>query len=253
VSGGSAPTNRAGFAVPTRRVGRPRSRPEATPGLDPREEILKVAAELFTAKGYAATTTRMIAEGVGLRQASLFHHFARKEEILAELLDRTVRPAISFADWAANEAVTVDVVLHALCWWDSHNLCSRPDNLAGLQLLHEAREDRFRGFWEARDHLRDQYRRAIDAIARSGRRRGDVELTTTLVFGLVESVLMWFERDGQQSPEQVASAIANAAVGIAGVAPGSVAAIEVESAAVRQRFASAAHTRSGDEPHAVDR
>jgi AcrR family transcriptional regulator len=239
VSGSGAVADPPGIVVPPRRVGRPRSQPEATPGLDPREEILNVAAELFTAKGYAATTTRMIAEGVGLRQASLFHHFARKEEILAELLDRTIRPAIAFADWADREAVAVDVAFHALCWWDSHNLCSRPDNLAGLQLLHEARDDRFRGFWEDRDHLRDRYRRSIDAI---GERDDDVELTTTLIFGLVESVLMWFDRDGPQSPQQVASAIANAAVGIAGVAPASVAAIEVESARLRARFAAAVGT-----------
>jgi AcrR family transcriptional regulator len=198
-----------------------------------------VSAELFTAKGYAATTTRMIAEGVGLRQASLFHYFARKEEILAELLDRTVRPAIAFATWAAREQGAAPVALHALCWWDAHNLCSRPDNLAGLQLLHEAKDDRFSGFWQDRDHLRAQYRRAVAAFGGAGRSAGDVEVTTTLIFGLVESVLMWFDRGGPQTPQRVASAIANAAVAIAGIEPDQIDGIELESATLRERFASA--------------
>ena len=74
------------------RVGRARRTP--TPPADTREAILDVAAELFANKGYAATGTREIATMVGLRQASLFHYFARKEDLFAELLDRTVSPAL---------------------------------------------------------------------------------------------------------------------------------------------------------------
>ena len=42
-------------------VGRPRSGGRQRPGGTPREEILDAAAELFTSRGYAATSTRMIA------------------------------------------------------------------------------------------------------------------------------------------------------------------------------------------------
>jgi AcrR family transcriptional regulator len=194
---------------------------------------LKVSAELFSARGYAATTTRMIADGVGLRQASLFHYFDRKEEILAELLDRTVRPALAFSAWIDSGVDASAVTLHALSWWDSHNLCSRPDNLAGLQLLHEARDERFSKFWKDRELLIERYRVAI--VATRGAQESDA-LITTLVFGLVESVLMWFDRDGAPRPTDVASAIARAVLGIAGVDASAIVAIEDESAALRDRF-----------------
>ncbi|MGH3975407.1 MAG: TetR/AcrR family transcriptional regulator, partial [Pseudonocardiaceae bacterium] len=58
--------------------------------MEPREEILNIAAGLFVERGFAATSTREIAEVVGIRQASLYFHFANKEEILGELLQRSI-------------------------------------------------------------------------------------------------------------------------------------------------------------------
>jgi len=61
-------------------------------------------------------------------------------------------------------------------------------------------------------------------------------LTTDLVFGLVESVLTWFEREGSAQPHDVASAIAHAVLAIVGVSPGDAARAERASARLRERF-----------------
>ena len=63
----------------------------------PRAQILDAAAELFVRQGLAATTTRQIADRVGIRQASLYYHFAGKDEILLELLTQSVRPSLLLA------------------------------------------------------------------------------------------------------------------------------------------------------------
>ncbi|WP_295826141.1 TetR/AcrR family transcriptional regulator [uncultured Microbacterium sp.] len=52
-----------------------------------RQQILVHAARLFGRHGYHGTTTREIADAVGIRQPSLFYHFAAKHVILAELVD----------------------------------------------------------------------------------------------------------------------------------------------------------------------
>ena len=44
----------------------------------PGEEILKVAARLFSLKGYAGTTMADIADSVGIRSPSLYYHFSDK-------------------------------------------------------------------------------------------------------------------------------------------------------------------------------
>ncbi len=64
-------------------------RPPATPdgAGDRRTAILDAALESFAARGYIDTTMRDVAETAGVAKATLFHHFATKEELLSEALD----------------------------------------------------------------------------------------------------------------------------------------------------------------------
>jgi AcrR family transcriptional regulator len=55
-----------------------------------RDEILRVAAELFAAKGYEETTIREIGDAAGILSGSLYHHFRTKEEMLHDLVRRFV-------------------------------------------------------------------------------------------------------------------------------------------------------------------
>src|SRR5689334_15009327 len=52
-----------------------------------RERILKVAEELFAERGYHGARLHEIAQGVGVQKASLFHHFASKEDLYCAVLD----------------------------------------------------------------------------------------------------------------------------------------------------------------------
>lgn len=57
-----------------------------------RERILASAATLFDRRGYSGTSTRAIAEAVGIRQPSMFHHFASKGELMRALLAISLSP-----------------------------------------------------------------------------------------------------------------------------------------------------------------
>lgn len=56
-----------------------------------RRLILDTAARLLRSGGYHQTTLREIAEAVGIRKASLYYHFASKEEIVEEVVNDGVR------------------------------------------------------------------------------------------------------------------------------------------------------------------
>lgn len=56
--------------------------------VDRRQQILEAAAEMFARQGAATTTVRQIADSVGILSGSLYHHFASKDEMLAEILGR---------------------------------------------------------------------------------------------------------------------------------------------------------------------
>lgn len=55
-----------------------------------REQILERALELFSQKGYSATTMRDIAAAVGVKAASLYNHFESKQGLFDALIEREV-------------------------------------------------------------------------------------------------------------------------------------------------------------------
>jgi AcrR family transcriptional regulator len=187
-------------------VGRPRADPRPSTA-DPQEEILLAAAELFASEGYTATSTRAIAQAVGLRQASLFHYYPRKEAILAELLDRTLRPTLDMSRRLEQAGLGPEATLWVLAERDVGNLCAGPYNLGALQLLPEARGDQFAWFWRRRQRLFSFYRRAVRAGADAGLfPAGSGPTASELVFGLVESVITAKEvvRADPTTPAQIA-------------------------------------------------
>jgi AcrR family transcriptional regulator len=176
----------------------------------PSEDILDAAASLFCSIGYSSTTTRQIADAAGLRQGSLFHYFARKEDILAELLDRTVEPALLFVAWLDSVEAEPDVALATLVRADVTNLCLLPHNLGTLLLFPEARGVRFAAYWEKRAALRTRYRAITAAAKAAGHIEvDDLDFATDLIFGLVESVITWYPRTHGRSADEVGISIAD--------------------------------------------
>ncbi|AQA06728.1 TetR family transcriptional regulator [Mycobacterium sp. MS1601] len=165
--------------------GRPRLSSRRRPGVSARDEILDAAAELFTTRGYANTSTRTIAEAVGVRQASLYHYFKTKDDILSALLHQTVTPSLRFAEQLTERqpALTPAQQLHALAVFDGTQLLTGRWNLGALYLLPELREARLASFWSDRERLRLhylQFSRAATAVD---------DDTADLPFRLVEALV----------------------------------------------------------------
>lgn len=147
--------------TPTR-VGRPRIRDSQSAVLTGREQILDAAAQLFAEFGFSGTSTRAIAEKVGIRQQSLYSHFAGKEDILIELLGNSVRPSIEFVhaiEGTPHSQSRPAAVLFALARFDTQTLIRTPHNIGTLYLLPEVQNARYDEFRAERDTLRDAYGR----------------------------------------------------------------------------------------------
>ncbi len=176
-----------------RRIGRPRIVKD-TLNIEPVEHILLEAGRLFTEQGFRGTTTREIAEAAGLRQGSLYHYFARKDDILAELLDRTVEPPLQMARLIDVAGASGAARLWALTFLDVRNYCSGPYNLALLARLPDAHRPPFSEFWEKRRRLQDWYGRYLNLAKQEGTLRVDnPELMKEFVFGVVGSPVAWFD------------------------------------------------------------
>lgn len=196
-------------AVP-QRVGRPRAAPQQDGTRAPRDEILDAAAALFAEHGYSGTTTRAIAERVGIRQASLYYHFAGKDEILLELLDISVRPSLVFVDvLLAHDDPTA--ALYALATIDVGTLLASPHNIGALYLAHEVQQTRFDSFRAHRAELQGAYTELVGA-------RDDREFLGACCMQLVEMVIT-LRRDGEPDASATASSIAESCLRVLGLGP----------------------------------
>jgi AcrR family transcriptional regulator len=191
------------------RAGRPRLTSQRRPGTTARDEILDAAGELFTTTGYTGTSTRTIAEAVGIRQASLYHYFKTKDDILCALLSQTVAPTLSFIPSlaTANPPLSTAEHLHALAAFDGHQLLNGRWNLGALYLQPELRGAGLEPFWSDRERLRLHYLALSRAIAGG---TGVDGVAAELPFRLVESLVnMWADRldgDRVELPMHVADA-----------------------------------------------
>src|SRR5216684_1365201 len=55
--------------------------------VDRREQIITIAAQLFSRKGFNGTTTKEIAEKAEVSEAIIFRHFPSKQELYSAILD----------------------------------------------------------------------------------------------------------------------------------------------------------------------
>ncbi|MEV4597524.1 helix-turn-helix domain-containing protein [Amycolatopsis sp. NPDC049253] len=195
-------------------VGRPRASGAAASRQDAREAVLDAAGELFTGAGYAATTTRAIAERAGLRQASLYYHFPAKEDILAELLAATVRPSLAVAVGlvSAPSPEPASVRLWALAYADVRLLGGARHNIGALYLLPEVSSPNLAGFRADRAELKAAYGALVAAAG-----QGVSAIRTDLVFGLVESTAITRRDDPALDVEAHAREAADAVVRLAGL------------------------------------
>jgi AcrR family transcriptional regulator len=206
------------------------------PGATARDQILDAAAELFTSQGFANTSTRAIADAVGIRQSSLYHHFATKDDILGELLKGTVMPSLDFARavWAdaepsgtevtdsveggeAGELLAAAARLHAVVLYDGTQLCDARWNLGVLYHLPEARAERFEHFLSDRRELRQLYRglgRKVEILAGRTALAGTGRIGD-LAFRLVESLIN-VRADGLLEPDS-AQQTADSSIALAGL------------------------------------
>ena len=100
-----------------------------------RERILREASRLFAKKGYHGTSTREIAEEVEIRQPSLFHHFASKDMIMAELIDIDHGESAAIAMAEAGASGSAALRLYRYLVWDIGFICRCAYDLTSVEAV----------------------------------------------------------------------------------------------------------------------
>ncbi len=151
-----------------------------------RDRILLEASRLIAAKGYHGASTRDITTAVGIRQPSLFNHFASKLDILDTLLRYDLSVSAEHARTQARAGGPAAERLHRYLQWDVHWYAEVPFDLSGLQ-----EELLTMPGLEARKADLEAWRRGIERIVRDGIASGEFHAGTERVVTTVMSALSW--------------------------------------------------------------
>lgn len=173
-----------------------------------RDELLRIAGELFAQRGFTNTTVRDIADAAGILSGSLYHHFDSKETMVDELL-RTFQTGL-FATYdeilarGLDGRATVDAVVRASFEAiDQHHdevaiFQSDAGYLMGFERFSYLREHnkRFREMWTSL---------LADGVA-SGDLRADLdpELTYRFIRDTVWVAVRWYRPGGSPTATEVA-------------------------------------------------
>lgn len=162
--------------------------------------IREVALALFAERGYAGASMRDIAREVGIRPASLYHHFASKEDILWDLtetalqnLEASRRDALQALGGAtAMERLRAFVRAHVAF----HARFGEQARLVNLNLPNLGPE-RYARAVAARDAYEDNLRATLVEGHQAGEMAvPDLRLTTYAVLQMCTGVSMWFNPGG---------------------------------------------------------
>ncbi|MEV4160937.1 TetR/AcrR family transcriptional regulator [Nonomuraea dietziae] len=97
-----------------------------------REQILCEAASLFAQRGYHGTSTRDIAEALGIRQPSLYNHYPSKLAILQDLCAYDIGVPEERVRWLAGAEASASARLYAAVSLDVEYCLEAPIDMRGL-------------------------------------------------------------------------------------------------------------------------
>ena len=176
--------------------------------LERREELLAIAAEVFAAQGYNATTVRKIADAAGMLAGSLYYHFDSKESMLDEILSGFLDELWARYDAVLGAGLGPRETLEALVT-ESFREIDR--HLAAVAIYqkeskHLGTRPHFAYLVESQQKFEKAWLGTLErgVAAKVFRADLDVRLTYRFVRDTVWVAASWYRPGGRHSPEEIA-------------------------------------------------
>ena len=190
--------------------GRKPGSPNSTPPSDAsrREELLRAAAHLFVEKGFEATTTRDIANAVGMRSGSPFYHFRSKQDLLKAAMAEGLEAGYRRLQAAIEGIDEPEKRLRILIRTHLSNLlegeCEAPMLLFESRSLDAAARAEIAAIT---DRYQKPWQETLDELAASGRLKSAQAPVRLLLFGMLNWTPQWYRADGGLSLDQMADCV----------------------------------------------
>jgi AcrR family transcriptional regulator len=173
-----------------------------------RHDLIRLAATVFSQRGYRGTTMRHIADAAGILPGSLYHHFASKEEILREVMEQSTADFVArLEEIAATDAPAGERIRTAMR--ERLELYGERGTALDVVLQTDKTAIQLPAF-DAMRALGHRIDRAFDRMVTSGIEGGefrkdlDVRAASYAIIGMLNWAHRWFNPAGRLSPAELA-------------------------------------------------
>jgi len=176
-----------------------------------REDILEAAAQIFSRKGFHATSMSDIAQAVNLQKASLYHHVTSKQEILVSVLDQALDLLIENMQAVMALPLPPDEKLRQAMQSYLKTMIDHSELSSVLLLEHRSLEPDFHARHVPR---RDRFEHLWRVLIQEGVEAGifcpvDPDMIGKALLGVMNWTITWYRPDGTLSAEVIAAQFAD--------------------------------------------
>jgi len=171
-----------------------------------KETIKRVSIDLFYKQGYFATGMNDIARASGIQKASIYYHYANKEDILFDIFSGTMRDLDENLEQALRHEENPEERLRSAV--KSHvifHMHRQKEVLISDSELRGLTVDNYRTIINLRDH----YQKKFEDIIKEGIDKGlfcdnDYKMASYAVLTMCTAVSTWFRKSGRLPKESIA-------------------------------------------------
>ncbi len=181
------------------------------PAIPMKDTIRLVAIDLFYRKGYFATSISEIAEGSGIRKASVYHHYESKEALLFAILQIIMDDLMTHLTRALEGIAGIEARMRAAVRGHvQFHLRRQKENFIANSELRGLTESHYRDIVRSRD----AYEQVFQQIIGEGRRQGvfapgDDKILSYAILTLCTAGASWFKPDGRLAVDEIATIYEN--------------------------------------------
>lgn len=174
--------------------------------------LLLVAVELFTERGYDGTSMELLSQRLGITKSAIYHHVSSKDELLRLAVDRALDALTGVTREASRMAEPAMVRLEYVVRRSVGVLIEeRP--FVSLLLRVRGNTPAEREALARRRELDQDVTELVKQAAAEGDLRPDVDpaVTSRLLFGMVNSIIEWYQPRGSEDSAELSAAVATIA------------------------------------------
>ena len=171
-----------------------------------KNKIRKAAINLFYKKGYFAASMSGIANATGIRKSSIYHHYANKEDILADIFRSTMDDLHASLEKSLNSVEGAEERMRtAICCHIRFHIQRQKEAIIADSELRGLTAANYKEIIQKRD----DYEQKFQAIIQQGADEGvfknrDIKVLSYAIITMCTDVCTWFKKSGRLSGEEVA-------------------------------------------------